>query len=145
MSVEENKALVLRAFAEFLNTGDTTLVDQYVAPEFVRHALDGGPDVQSPEGVKMFVGALRAAFPDLEMVIEDIVAEDDKVVVRYTARGTHKGGFRGAAPTGNQVTWAGINIYREEGGQVMETWQLGDRLGMMQQMGLVPPMGRTET
>ena len=138
MSVEENKALVRRVMAELVNTGNTVLVDELVAPGFVRHDLGGGPDIVGPEGVKLLVAALRAAFPDIQMTIEDIIAEGDKLVVRYTARGTHSGGIQGIAPTGRKVTWAGINIYRGESGKVVETWQLSDRLGLMQQLGVVP-------
>ena len=143
MSVEENKALARRVMADLVNTGNMTLVDELVAPDFVRHDLGGGPDIVGPEGVKLFIAALRAAFPDIQMTIEDIIAEGDKLVVRYTAGGTHSGEFQGIAPTGRKVTWAGINIYRREGGKVVETWQLRDGLGLMQQLGVVPPIGQT--
>jgi len=142
MSVEENKALARRVMADVVNTGNMALVDELVAPGFVRHDLGGGPDIVGPEGVKLLVAALRATFPDIQMTIEDVIAEGDKLVVRYTARGTHSGGIQGIAPTGRKVTWAGINIYRGEGGKVVETWQLSDGLGLMQQLGVVPPIGQ---
>ncbi len=143
MTVEDNKTLVRRGFEELVNTGNMALVDEHVAPNFVRHDLGGGPDIVGPEGVKLFVGALRAAFPDIEMTVEDIIGEGDKVVVRYTARATHSGVFQSIAPTGRKVTWAGINIYREKDGKVVETWQLADAMGLMQQLGVVPQVGQT--
>ena len=137
MTIKDHKARARRV-AEFLNTGNMALVDENVAPNFVRHDLGGGPDVVGPEGVKLFVGAVRAAFPDIEMTIDDVIGEGEKVVIRYTLRGTHTGEFQGIAATGKKVTWAGINIYRWEGGKVAETWQLLDALGLMQQLGVVP-------
>ena len=144
MSVEQNKALARKAFEEVINSGNLDLVDETTAAEFVRHDLGGLPDIVGSEAVKLFIKGGRAAFPDIHMTIEDLIAEGHKVVVRYTARGTHTGEFRGIAPTGKQVTWAGINIYQEEGGKVVETWQLSDRLGMMQQMGVIPSIGQPE-
>ena len=93
-----------------------------------------------PEGVKQFIAAPRRAFPDFQTTIDDILAQGDKVVVRFTARGTHRGKFQGVAPTGKQVTWAGINIYQITGGKIAETWQLGDALGLMQQLGAIPAL-----
>lgn len=145
MTVEDNKARARRVFEELVNTGNTAVVDEVCAPGFVRHDLGGGPDVVGPEGVKLFVGALRSAFPDIQMTIEDLIGEGDSVVVRYTARGTHSGEFQGIAPTGRKVTWAGINIYRRDGDQVVETWQLLDALGLMQQLGVVPQAGQARS
>ena len=142
MTVEDNKARARRVFEELVNTGNMALADEMAAPGFVRHDLGGGPDIVGPEGVKLFVGALRAAFPDIQMTVDDIIGEGDKVVVRYTARGTHSGEFRGIAPTGRKVTWAGINIYQVKGGKVVETWQLADALGLMQQLGVIPQPGQ---
>ncbi len=137
MTAEDYKMLARRAFAELANTGNMALVDELVAQGFVRHDLGGGPDIRGPQGVKLFVAALRTAFPDIETTVEDIIAEGDKVVVRFTARGTHKGTFQGIAPTGRQFTITGINIYRIEAGKAAETWQLMDALGLMQQLGVV--------
>ena len=142
MTVEDNKALMRRGFEELVNTGNMALVDENVAPDFVRHDLGGGPDIVGPEGVQLFVGALRAAFPAIQMTVEDVIGEGDRVVVRYTARGTHSGAFRGVAATGRKVAWAGINIYQEKGGKVVETWQLADVMGLMQQLGVIPQPGQ---
>lgn len=123
---------------ELVNNGNMALVDETVAPEFVRHDLGGWPDIKGPEGVKMFITGLRTAFPDLQMTIEDVIAGGNKVVIQYTMRGTHNGPLWSIQPTGREVTWAGINIYRLEGNKVAETWQLTDSLGLVRQLGIVP-------
>ena len=135
---EANIALVRRAFEEVANKGDLAVVDEIIAPDFVRHDLGGGPDLVGPEGVRRLMAAQRAAFPDLQLAIEQLILQGDMAVARYTGRGTHQGPFLGVAPTGKQVTWAGVNLYRIAGGKLAETWQLADMLGIMRQIGAVP-------
>lgn len=79
-----------------------------------------------------------SAFPDLHLTIDDMVAERDKVVARVRWTGTHQGDYRGIAPTGKQVTFTAITIYRIVGGKVVEVWEEGDSLGLMQQLGIIP-------
>jgi len=135
---EANITLVRRAFEEVANKGDLAVVDDIIAPDFVRHDLGGGPDLVGPEGVRRLITAQRAAFPDLQLAIEHMIVQGDMAVARYTGRGTHQGPFLGVAPTGKQVTWAGVNLYRIAGGKLAETWQLADMLGIMRQIGAVP-------
>jgi predicted ester cyclase len=139
MSMEANAARAGQVLTEVLSTGNLALLDDVVAPNVVRHDLGGRPDIVGLQGIKLFVTAIRTAFPDIELTIEDVIAEGDKVVVRYTARGTHKGVFQGIAATGRQVSWAGINIYRHEGSKAVETWQLASTLAVIQQLGVVTP------
>lgn len=135
---QENEAVVRRAFEEIAQ-GKLEVADEIIAPEFVRHDLGANfPDVTGPEGVKRLIGALRVAFPDIETTFEDVISGGDRVVVRFTARATHKGPFQGVAPTGRRVEWAGINVYRVAEGKIRETWQLADSLGLMRQLGAVP-------
>ena len=134
---EENKAVVRRAFDE-VAMGNMTTVDEIIAPEFVRHDLAGGPEAHGPDGVKRLIAGLRTGFPDLQATIDDIFSDGEKVVVRFTARGTNSGPFQGMAPTGRGVTWAGVNIYRVSGGRIRETWQLADGLGILRQLGAAP-------
>jgi len=139
---EENKALVRRAF-DAVAKGDLAVTDESTAPDFVRRDLTSAfQEIRGVQAVKQFIVALRSAFPDLQLTVEDMIAEGDKVVVRFTARGTHKGEFLGIPPTGKQVAWAGINIYRVASGKITETWQLSDGLGLMQQLGVVTPVGQ---
>jgi predicted ester cyclase len=83
----------------------------------------------------------RTAFPDLQIPIEDVIAEGDRVVTRWTTRGTHQGELMGAAPTGNQLTVTGILIDRVSGGKIEEEWVDYDTLHLMQQIGAVPQPG----
>ena len=139
MSTEENKA-VLRRNLEALNKGDLAIADETIHTNYVYHG-SGGQEFKGPEGFKQFVTMLRTAFPDLHLTVEDMVAEGDKVAHRLTLRGTHKGDFMGMAPTGKQVTTTAITISRFVGGKEVEAWSNLDQLGMMQQMGVAPPMG----
>jgi len=141
MSTEENKAMGRRIIEEVWNKGDLALVDELVSPNYIYH-FPGREDIKGPEGLKQFVTMARTAFPDLHITIDDEIAEGDKVACRYTWRGTHKGEMRGIAPTGKQVTVTGIVITHCVGGKGVETWESTDNLSMMQQLGVVPPMGQ---
>jgi len=141
MSLEENKALVRRGTEEVFNKGNVAAIDEFFAPNLVPYSLP--PAVtRDREGYKQMVTAILAAFPDFHITVEDMVAEGDKVVARATTRGTHKGEFMSIAPTGKQATWTEIFIWRIEGGKVVEIWAEVDQLGLMQQLGVVPPPQR---
>jgi predicted ester cyclase len=121
MSIEANKALVRRLFAEVYNGGRYELADELIAPGYVTHnALD--IDASGPEGVKRAAAMQLAAFPDMHTTIEDLRAEGDRVVVRGRDRVTHKGDFMGYAPTGKtwEITW--VDIFRVENGKLVESW-----------------------
>jgi predicted ester cyclase len=124
---EAQRRIVRRYFDEAHNGGDTSVVDELVAPTY----QPGGP-----EGEKRLIAGAHAAFPDLRYAIDDLLAaEGETVVVRWTARGTHRGRFRGIAPTGLEVSWGGITIYRLAGGQLVAGWSKSDQLGLLQQLG----------
>ncbi len=101
------------------------------------HGFLGG-EIRGPEGLKQYTSMTLAAFADLHVTVEDEIAEGDKVVTRYSARGTHKGEIMGIPPTGKQVAWTGIVITRIAGGKIIEAWANIDRLGVMQQLGAIP-------
>jgi len=140
---EENKALVRRAFEEVWNQGKLDVIDEIFAADFVYH-IAGSPDIHGPDGEKQFVTMHRTAFPDIKFTVEDWIAEGDKVVTRWTFTGTHKGELMGISPTGVQVTMTGISIGRIAGGKIVEVWGNADSLGMLQQLGAVPPLGQGE-
>jgi steroid delta-isomerase-like uncharacterized protein len=143
MSAEENKALVRRYVEEVVNQRNLDLVDEIFAPDFVEYGAN--PDqVSGVEGLKHFFVMLRSGFPDFEGTLEDLFAEEDKVVLRFTFRGTHQGEFMGIAPTGKQVTMPGIDIFRIADGKIVELWGQEDILGMMQQIGAIPEPGQSE-
>ena len=140
---EKAKALIRRVFEEVWSQGKLDVIDEIIATDFVKH-ISGSPDIHGPEGEKQFATIFRTAFPDLQFTIEDQIAQGDKVVTRWTATGTHKGEFMGIPPTGIQVTFTGITINRIAGGYNAETWTSWDALGMLQQLGAVPPPGQVE-
>ncbi len=134
MSTEENKAIVRRFYEEVMNQGDLSVVDEIVAPHMVDHS-PGYPEYHTgPEGIKQTVTAYRAAFPDMHDVVEDVIAEGDKVTVRWSGRGTHRGELMGMEPSGKDVTLTGITVYRIEDGKIVERWSEADELGMMRQL-----------
>ena len=90
------------------------------------------------EEIRQAYTLLHTAFPDFQITLEDIMADADKVVTRMLFQGTHHGPFVGVPPTGKHVTWMAIRIYRIADGKIVETWALQDRLGLMQQLGVVP-------
>ncbi len=135
MSAEENKAIARRGY-EAINQKNLDALDEVVASDMTDH--DPAPG-QAPglEGVKQYFSSLHAAFPDVQMDVEDMIAEGDKVVARVSVSGTHRGEFMGIAPTGNRVTIAGIDILRVADGKIVEHWGKFDDLGMMQQLGVM--------
>jgi steroid delta-isomerase-like uncharacterized protein len=137
---EENKAIVRRSFEEVWNQGKLVAADEIYDASFVAHGL-GVELPPGPEGFKQFVSVYRSAFPDLHFTIEDQFAEGDRVVARWTARGTHKGELMGIPATGKPVVVTGIDIYHIRSGKAVESWINWDALGMMQQLGVIPPMG----
>jgi len=141
MSTEENKALIRRFLEEVWVMGDPTVVDEFIASNFVLHPTPSG-GVPNLEAYKQWVGRVSAGLADRQSTIEDQIAEGDMVVTRWTFRGTHTGELMGIAPTGKQVTVTGISIDRVVGGKIVEEWNEMDDLGMMEQLGVVPPMGQ---
>jgi len=137
---EANKAIVRRVYEECLNQKNLSLLDESHATDYVFH-LAGNPDIQGGEGFKQLLALYFAAFPDFHVTIEDMIAEGDMVVVRDTASGTHQGELMGIPPTGKQVKWTGINIHHFENGKFAESWTNMDSLGIMQQLGAIPPTG----
>ena len=139
MSVEDNKATARRWYEEVFNAGNMDLIHELFAPNFVDH--DPVNPLPGLEGVRQVVGMYRGAFPDLHITVEDQVAEGDKVVTRYTTRGTHQGPFMGIPPTGKHITVTGIVITRFANGQEVEEWANADYLGLLQQIGAIPTPG----
>jgi predicted ester cyclase len=129
MSTEDNKALIRRFYEEVFNKKNMAAIDDFIAPNQVDDA-------------KQTITMYLTAFPDLQVTVEDMIAEGDKVVARLTARGTHQGAFLGIPPTGKQGTGTGIEINRITGGKSIEHWVEMDTLGLLQQLGVVPVPGQ---
>ena len=133
---EENKALALRA-SEIVNQKNPDLIEELYPPDFVWHGPAG--DIRGYEQAKQLSSTFFAAFPDAHITDEDLIAEGDKVVRRYTTRGTHQGQTEMfGPPTGRQIEQKGITIHRIEDGKIVEEWEAFDSLIMLQQLGLAP-------
>jgi len=138
-STDENKALVRRFFALGPSQGDLRAAGELLASDFTQHVpLPCSTGIQ---GMNEVISACRAAFEHLEVTVEDMVAEGDNVAARFTARGVHKGAFMGLPSTGKSITMTGIEIFRIEKGKIAELWGEANLLGLMQQLGILPPLG----
>ncbi len=130
----ENKAIVQRFYNELVNQGNIDMVNELMAGDYVEH---GNPDGSGTEGFRKFFKGLAAAFPDLKITIEDLIAEGDKVVARVTVRATHRGTFMGSIPpTGKEVNFAGIDIFQLANGKIIGRWNQRDLLELMRQLGV---------
>ena len=140
MSTEENKALVRRYFEEW-NKHNLAGVEELCAPDYVGHgpSIFGDMDLAT---MKQVMPAFFTAFPDAHYTVEDMIAEGDKVVSRFTWRATHRGEFMGIQPSGKAVTYTGIAICRFAGSKAVEYWSSVDLLGLMQQLGAIPQMAQ---
>jgi steroid delta-isomerase-like uncharacterized protein len=138
MSIQENKQLA-RRFNEivqtFWRTGNTDGLDEVLAADFVHHGPGMPPDLA---GLKQMLPMFRAAFPDLEITTEDLIAEGDMVVDRVTVHGTHQGELMGVPASGKPMTMSEIHIARIQNGKIVERWSAWDQLGMLQQIGAIP-------
>ena len=137
MSAEEHKALVRRFVDEFWSKGNLAAADELMAPDAVVYE----PVVGTPADLKATAREFRAAFPDWHSTVEEMIAEGDRVVERWTGRGTHRGELQGIPPTGKRVAVPGVVFYRIKGGKIVEFRGQFDRMSLMQQLGVVPGPG----
>ena len=115
MSAEENKALARRELEEIFTQGNLDAAEEIYAPSYISHQPAGDDDIRGVEAIKQFAAGMREAFPDLEITIEDQIAEGDKVVTRFRTRGTHQGELWGMPPTGKEVEITNVSVCRIEG------------------------------
>ena len=141
---EGNKFVIRRSFEELWNKGNLSLADELFTPNYEHHEASSPDFGRGPESEKKRAALYRTAFPDLQLTIEDIIAEGQTVVARWSCRGTHKGDLSGIAPTGKQVTISGVSIARFTNSKMVEGWVNWDALGLMQQLGVVPELARTK-
>ncbi|HET7077321.1 MAG TPA: ester cyclase [Chloroflexia bacterium] len=137
MSTDENKTIVRRYFTEVLNEGNLAALDTLAEDDYIENNPLPGQGT-GREGFKQRVGGLRAAFPDIRYTIEDMVAKGDRVALRWSMRATHGGEILGIPATGQQVTMAGLDIYRLADGRLAEHWDQVDVMGLLQQLGVIP-------
>jgi predicted ester cyclase len=133
---EENKAVLRRAKGRW-NHGDLDGYLELYDPNVVLHGfLPGLP--AGLEGARQFYSGMWAAFPSPRLTFEDMISEEDRVAVRFTMQATQRGNFMGIPPTGQEIALSGITILRFAGNKCVERWNVGDMLGLMQQLGVVP-------
>lgn len=138
MSVQEsNKQLCRDYFRAFL-AGDTRWMERHIAPTFVRHDPGLPFEVRGPQGVAALHDVLMPAFPDMELPLEDFVAEGEKVLVRLRVKGTHTGAFGDMPATGRRIDIGVLDLFQIRDGVLVEHWALLDNLGMMKQLGALP-------
>lgn len=135
MSVKDNKKISLFLFEEVWNKGNIDMVEKIVAPDFVLH--ESNRDIIGIPNYKKYILGYRRAFPDVHFIVEDLLADGDKVVERWTAQGTHKGELYGIPATSKKVKISGIDIVHISNGKMIERWGCGDILGVLQQIGIV--------
>ena len=136
---EKNKAIVGRWFEEVWNKGRSDAIDEMFAADGIAHGLSDDPEkpMEGPVGFKPFHAAFRGAFPNVEVVVEDLIAEGDKVVARCTVRGKHTGDHLGVAASNVPVEFTGIAIVRIKEGKIVEAWNNFDFLKMNKQIGAI--------
>jgi steroid delta-isomerase-like uncharacterized protein len=132
--MEANKAVVRRFLEEFLSCGDPSVADQLLAPDFADHN-PSNPNLSGRENVKRSAHNWCAAFPDTRTVVDDVIAESDRVAARWTSTATHLGEFMGVSASGQRVTVTGSGLFRLAQGRIVESWDHFDALGLLQQLG----------
>ena len=136
MGIEENKEVV-RKLVEGMGEGNSSVIDELTTDNFVFHVLNFDIDMDKNTLKQQNEGG-HAGIPDYSMTIDEIVAEDDKVMVWSTRRGTHSENFLGVPPTGNKLKIYRFAVYRIKEGKIIEMWALDDMLSQFQQLGILP-------
>jgi steroid delta-isomerase-like uncharacterized protein len=139
MSADKNKELAERFHGDIFQQGNLDVADEIIAPGFVIHSPGYPPEwTRGPEGTKQLAAAIIAAFPDRKFVSEDVLAEGDEVLIRWSMSGTHQAELMGVPATGRPVSVTGFDLFRISRGKIAELWQNWDQLGLLQQVGAVP-------
>ena len=136
--MEKNKEFIQVFTDDFWNQHNIDAFEKYFTADFIYHPADGDLNGEQYKGLcQVYI----AAFPDLHITTDDLIAEGDKVVKVWTANCTNKGDFMGIPATGKSIVVKGIEMFRISDGKIAELWASADNLGMMQQLGVIPPMG----
>ncbi len=144
MTIAANKDVVRRFYEELWNRGNLDAADKLVAQDYVRHDLRPGDAPPGPSGQKAVAEKFRAAFPDVRLELEALVAEGDLVAARWTISGTHQGAWGDVTPTGRKVRFSGVNFFRIADNRIAEIWNIRDDLGLWEQVGATVYAGYPE-
>ena len=136
MSIEENKAIARKFMHEIANKGKLSVIEEMLDKSFINHYAppDITPDLK---GFKEFIKDIHESFTEINYVTDDIIAEDDKVVIRMTFNAKSTGGFRGSSAVGTKIKMTSTIILRIENGKIVERWGNADELGLSLQLGIV--------
>lgn len=135
-TMEDNKALMRRYDEEVFARKNLAAIDEFISPDHVDHTLPPGLPT-GREGTRQAIDMYLKAFPDLSLTVDDMIAEGDKVVTRYTTHGTNRGPLGPIPPTGRRVSVSSVNVARIADGKIVEEWGIDDRLSMLQQLGVI--------
>jgi len=138
MNTERNKAIARRWSEELWSRGNLAVASEIVSPDYVRHDPGDPFPARGPEDVKRIVGMLRSMLPDLTITVDEIVAEGDFVVSRYTSTATDTRGYMGMPPTGKTIRTSAMQMFRFADGKIVESWAVRDDLGTLRQLGHLP-------
>jgi steroid delta-isomerase-like uncharacterized protein len=134
-TLEQNKQLYRRFLQEVFNEGRMETADELLSPSYVFHDAPPGAPNEGSQAVKQAASMFRAAFPDLKISVDELVAEGDKVCARATTRGTHRGTIFEVPATGKTVTITGLTMVRISDGQITDSWVKNDVVGLLKQLG----------
>jgi steroid delta-isomerase-like uncharacterized protein len=136
----ETTTVFFKQFLQFINTADENLAQQLISPVAKFYVPGQSEPLQGPKGYLMIIAMMRGGFPDIQWTIEDMITENNKVAVRFTRRGTHKGVFMGVPATEKSIVVQAMNFYRLADNQIIEEFGQPDMLGLLTQIGAVPLM-----
>jgi steroid delta-isomerase-like uncharacterized protein len=139
--LERNKEIIRALAEDVIHRGDLDRVAEFFAPEYAPHDPSNPGRRGGVEGAREFIGMLHAGLDDVRYSIEGLTAEADRVVYRWTLQGTHTGVFMGVPPSGRAIRVMGMDMFRLADGKIVESWASADALGMLQQLGVLPPLG----
>jgi steroid delta-isomerase-like uncharacterized protein len=143
MSNEQNRAVVRRFIDEVFNQGDLSVAEEILAPDYIHHDPATAEMGSGVDGLEKMIQFYREAFPDYRITLDEQIATEDRVVERWTGRGTHQGTMMGIPATNRTIEASGISIHRLQNGKIAETWTVFDTAGLLRQLGVVPtPQGR---
>ena len=134
----ETTTVFFKQFLQFINTADENLAQQLISPVAKFYVPGQSEPLQGPKGYLMIIAMMRGGFPDIQWTIEDMITENNKVAVRFTIRGTHKGVFFGVPATEKSIVVQAMNFYRLADSQIIEEFGQPDMLGLLTQIGAVP-------
>jgi steroid delta-isomerase-like uncharacterized protein len=136
--MQASPSIVRRIYDQAFNQGNLAIIDELVSVDVAAHMGSWGLPANRL-GLKQMIASLRSAFPDLHCTVEDEISEGEKLASHWTMRGTHKGFFMGSQPTGRLINVQGLIFAHTADGRIVEGWILIDQMGMLQQLGMVPP------